>query len=175
MSQERFSTCFTVILLTHVYHKRCNGNADPPCGPWKVEKRPRFCSTLRGSLFGLQWKAPLSSASHLLRHEAKPVTDGAFAQRYALCQRPPERLRCVVTRKKQQFQNRRRGHRPRGVEFFQLLTPNGVVTKMFSCAEEVYFFYFYFFNRAGCAETTINMLWTVLSKTCDETAKHDYI
>lgn len=144
MCQERLSTCFTVLLLTSAYRQCFDGNTEPPCGPWKIEKWPRFCSTLRGSLFGLQWKALLSSASHLLRHEAKPVTEGAFAQRYALCQRAPERLRCVVMRKENNsFKTEGEVTIRRESSFFSCWRQMGWLRKCFHVLEKLIFLFLF--------------------------------
>ena len=68
------------------------------------------------SLFGPLWKASLSSASDVLRLKAKSVTEGAFAQCCALCQRATERLCCVVTWKNSRESKPLTSHLQSGVE-----------------------------------------------------------
>lgn len=73
-------------------------NFSARAGGVKERLRPYFAvRQIDSSLLGPLWKARLCSASDLLRLEAKSVTEGAFAQRCALCRRATERLRCVVT------------------------------------------------------------------------------
>lgn len=69
------------------------------------------------------------------------MTEGACAQRCALCQRATERLRCVVTWRKNKsggilnlspLVSGRGVERPGRVQFFQLLMLIGVVRKVFS-------------------------------------------
>ena len=94
-------------------------------------------------LFGPRWEPRLSSASDVLGLEAKSVTEGACAQRCALCQRATERLRCVVTWRKNKTGGTLNlsplvsgrgaegsGPVPVGVQLFQLLMLIGVVRKV---------------------------------------------
>lgn len=131
--------------------------------------RNGFCSTLRGSLFGLLWKVPLSSASHLLRRGAKAVTEGAFAQRCALSQRAPERLRCVVTRKNNSFKTEGEVTIRGESSFFSCWLWVECLWKCFHALEKLVF---YFLKQSRmCWNNCKYALNSVFSKTSDETAK----